>query len=596
MIWALAWLVCVGVPGYINFDRTSLLLFWPASGVSVAAFHITPYRHWISLTLAMLMANIAAILFFEFGLFLSIGFIVANISQGFLCGGMAKIVLDPGREVRSTVSQPMQLFASTFAGTLIAMIMTWPFRENMTFENVTFWVFSSILGIMAVTPLIYLFGVRPHGWEVASINEQRIRTKVEFIFIFLGFYLLSWVVLSVDVVPLFWLLVVAQLFVVSRYGMSSVSVMICSFAAATLLKGELGQPLAGLLTMDRVPLLIVLQIFILCLCGSSIPMAAMFLARKRLSEQLNEKNEALNKSVIILSLAETLAGVGRWTYDWRTGEQSWSNQMFTMHGLSPTLGPDPGNMRHLMAGNGNDVFDQLNRRRDEREPFRIEYRIRAPDGGFRTLYMDAVNQFDAEGNRVSTFAVTMDVTEYRQREELLEAERARAVELAATAQHLANTDALTGLSNRRMVIQMLREGVRDARRGLGNIAIIIFDIDYFKKINDSYGHQMGDDVLVRVAQIAQQQARSSDLVGRIGGEEFVWLLRGVDNAEVGAMAERLRTAIQDGSSKDAMPRVTVSIGIASYTDRDTAESLLARADRALYSAKDKGRNCVQSAA
>lgn len=562
----------------------------------VAAFHATSYRHWTSLTLAMILANVAAIALFHFGPFMSIGFITANISQGFFCGGLAKIILDPQKVSRSAATQPIQLFASTFAGTLFAMLMTGPFRENITLEYTVFWVLSSVLGIMAVTPIIFMFGPRPRGWETANINAQRIKTKMEMIYILGGFFTLSWAVLSMNGVPLFWLLVIAQLFIVSRYGMSSVSVMIFSFAGATLLKGELGQPLAGFLAMDRLHLLIVLQVFLLILAASSIPMSAMFLTRKKLSEQLNEQNETLNKTVTILSLAETLAGVGRWSYDWRTGEQNWSNQMFIMHGLSPTLGPDPGNMRHLMADNGNEVFTQLNRHYDDREPFRIEYSIRASNGEFRTLYMDAINQFDTEGKRISTFAVTIDVTEYRRREELLEAERARAVELAATAQHLANTDALTGLSNRRRVIKMLREGVRDSRRGLYSLAIIIFDIDYFKKVNDSYGHQMGDEVLVRVAQITKRQARESDLVGRIGGEEFVWLLRGADTAEVESLAERLRCAIEDGSSRDNMPHVTVSMGIAIFTDRDTPEGLFARADRALYAAKNNGRNCIQIAA
>jgi diguanylate cyclase (GGDEF)-like protein len=194
------------------------------------------------------------------------------------------------------------------------------------------------------------------------------------------------------------------------------------------------------------------------------------------------------------------------------------------------------------------------------------------------------------------FAVAMDVTERARREEALELARKRAVLLAAEAQKLAMTDALTGLANRRSTLDWLGRFLRVSNKDGTPLALVIFDIDHFKAINDCFGHPTGDAVLVRVAELARQQVRGEDLVGRIGGEEFVWMLPGVSPPQARELAERLRAAIEFGSADGDLPRVTVSVGLAQFRAGDTAEKLLARADAALYVAKDGGRNKVHRAA
>lgn len=126
--------------------------------------------------------------------------------------------------------------------------------------------------------------------------------------------------------------------------------------------------------------------------------------------------------------------------------------------------------------------------------------------------------------------------------------------------------------------------------------MIAFDIDHFKQVNDRFGHAAGDKVLQRVAEIACGEARASDLVGRIGGEEFVWILpdAGLDVARGAAL--RLRRAIERGSGNVELPTVTASIGFATWAQGDDTASLLARADAALYAAKGAGRNKVKQAA
>jgi diguanylate cyclase (GGDEF)-like protein len=128
------------------------------------------------------------------------------------------------------------------------------------------------------------------------------------------------------------------------------------------------------------------------------------------------------------------------------------------------------------------------------------------------------------------------------------------------------------------------------------LAVLIFDIDHFKRVNDTYGHQTGDEVIRKVAGTARAVIKAEDLVGRIGGEEFVCLLSGVGGREARALAERLCRAIASGTEQAICPGVTISLGLALLRPGDSVETLMRRADAALYEAKENGRNQVRRAA
>ncbi len=159
---------------------------------------------------------------------------------------------------------------------------------------------------------------------------------------------------------------------------------------------------------------------------------------------------------------------------------------------------------------------------------------------------------------------------------------------------IASSDHLSGaLSRRAFMAQAIAEAER-ARRYDRPLSLAVLDIDFFKKVNDTYGHAAGDVAIKRIAEAAMAAVRGSDAVGRIGGEEFALLMpeTTADNARL--FAERLRATIE-GLDIDAPPkiRVTVSIGVAQFDgDAEKIEATLARADRALYAAKHAGRNRV----
>ncbi|MDJ0741040.1 MAG: GGDEF domain-containing protein [Gammaproteobacteria bacterium] len=154
---------------------------------------------------------------------------------------------------------------------------------------------------------------------------------------------------------------------------------------------------------------------------------------------------------------------------------------------------------------------------------------------------------------------------------------------------LATTDYLTGAVNRRRLVEILDEQIGQCERYGQPLSLILLDLDRFKQLNDTHGHDAGDQQLVRVARLVQTRVRQTDCFARLGGEEFVVLTPQTDAAAAGAIAEKLRQALDDERTR---PVVTASFGVVEYRPGETRTSLLKRADAALYQAKARGRNCV----
>jgi len=180
-------------------------------------------------------------------------------------------------------------------------------------------------------------------------------------------------------------------------------------------------------------------------------------------------------------------------------------------------------------------------------------------------------------------------------ERIVEMER-RLAEARDRFRTQATRDALTGLSNRMDIMEILdRELGRTAREG-NALAVIMVDLDHFKRINDTYGHPAGDTVISEAARRMSEAVRVYDAVGRYGGEEFIVVLPGADLQTAGRVAERLRRAICERSvaSKVGALDVSASLGVAATNGNGllSAEELVKRADTALYQAKEEGRNRV----
>lgn len=211
--------------------------------------------------------------------------------------------------------------------------------------------------------------------------------------------------------------------------------------------------------------------------------------------------------------------------------------------------------------------------------FRGEHEYYRKDGSIMTGELQVIPHVDADGNVVEILGVTRDISERKRFE--------------ADLTQLAVTDPLTGLWNRRRTSELLAADLAQAQRHGQALTLLMVDVDHFKVINDTHGHQTGDRVLIEVADRLREHVRGTDVVGRWGGEEFVILLRFCGLRDGMAAAEKLRRQIADVPF-ESMFSITVSIGAAELDAADDLTSWLGRADAALYQAKRAGRNAVRA--
>ncbi len=164
-----------------------------------------------------------------------------------------------------------------------------------------------------------------------------------------------------------------------------------------------------------------------------------------------------------------------------------------------------------------------------------------------------------------------------------------------TARNESNTDSLTSLANRKKFDNEMRKSLEDMREKGTDLTLLIVDIDHFKNFNDTWGHQTGDQILRLVAQTLKNGLKGADLPARYGGEEFAVILPNTNKQDAFTVAEQIREAIAakeliKRSTGENLGRLTVSIGIAQATQDDISATLIERSDKALYRAKDTGRN------
>ncbi len=191
--------------------------------------------------------------------------------------------------------------------------------------------------------------------------------------------------------------------------------------------------------------------------------------------------------------------------------------------------------------------------------------------------------------RTVRLEIATDITDRKRMEDDLRAAKHE-------AEQLAHKDELTGLNNRRAFFELGNRAFKQARRFSHPISIIMLDVDHFKKINDSYGHAMGDRVLQAISEPLRIMVREIDIVARMGGEEFAFVLPETRLNDAANLAERIRRAIESLqlTVEGAAIGVTASLGVACSEDgKESLDTLLTKADDALYVAKKKGRNQVK---
>ena len=591
----LLWIALAFASTTLRDKGGAMLLLWLPTAVQVASLYATPRKRWPLLLGTLYAVQVSYSLWRGVPFVPASGIAFANLVEALICAYLGIRVLGGRAKSPQTFAHVAGLFGAALMGCAAGMLISATVVPGRTLAEPLHWYLSSVLAVLTATPvLLYL-----RQW--VGFGDQNVRfweagRHRGFLLTMGGMLALAALILASPVRGLTPVLFVAIVFAVFRYGQLAAACGVIAYAAAGVVASLGGHSPAPYLDIDPAAAGLVLQGQMLLMLATALPLAAMLLTRDRLEGGLRRSNDELRANLTILNLTKTLAGIGRWQYNLETGEQNWSEKMLELNGLAPDLAPDPGDIRELLPDGGAELFGKLAEHHQTRIPYSFDYSVRHPDGSEHMLKMNVFNEFDPDGVRIALFAVAMDVTEQVRRERALKHAREQAIEQAVEAQKLAKTDPLTGLANRRATIGWLESMMNSSLQIDEPLAVLMFDIDHFKRINDTYGHQTGDEVLCQIAEIARAEIRAEDLVGRIGGEEFVCILSGVGGREARALAQRVCRAIARGTERASCPGVTISVGLALLRAGDTVETLMRRADTALYEAKEGGRNQVRRAA
>ncbi|MDD3093939.1 MAG: sensor domain-containing diguanylate cyclase [Clostridia bacterium] len=218
--------------------------------------------------------------------------------------------------------------------------------------------------------------------------------------------------------------------------------------------------------------------------------------------------------------------------------------------------------------------------------YEVEYRIKAKDGSYRWYYdRGKITKYDKNNKPELIAGIVFDITEKKMLEEKLEQQNKQLYELSLT-------DGLTKVRNHRALIQILEEEIRKSDESDKPLSIALFDLDFFKKVNDTKGHLCGDEVLVDLGRIMMQNVRSSDTVGRYGGEEFMMIFPGTSLDYAKEICEKIRLAVEEFKFSCDL-KVTISAGVCEY-DKTGISDAIRRVDTLLYKAKNNGRNRIEA--
>ena len=581
MMACLAFKISEGVGGFATI--------WPASGVFVSGLVIARPSHTAAMACAVAAASLAANLLFGATFAMALSFTFANILEGLL---VSQLVI-------RTAGKPHGLddtrwlatfFGATLIGSLVSSIVATVLAGGLAPVFFVSWFMTVSLGILIITPLVVTIA---NGWRQ---NHPTPNTALQLLALAVSVAAVSSLVLSLEDGRFLFLPMIAVIAATYMFGARGAALSISVIAIVATLKTDFSGPVLGSVGLSSDTLF--LQFFLLSLLCAAWPLSALMAEKARLIEQYAEANK-------FLRMAETAARIGHWHMGPNNTSLFWSEVVYRIHGIDPNwLVVD--NTKHLQNDSSLGLYHSDDRDRvrgilvsamDRHQRFSYEARIVRPDGTIRHISSTGHPRYSAAGEFDGLFGTFQDVTEQAETLAALQFARNTALSEADIARGLSETDELTGMANRRKALGELRAAVRATEHDNSPLSLAIFDIDYFKLVNDQYGHHIGDEVLKRVATIVSAQLRPTDLVGRLGGEEFLVILPGQDGPGGFSIIERIRLRIESEEwTATGLPQITVSAGITTVSSGDQIEDALKRADHALYRAKNDGRNLLRAAA
>jgi diguanylate cyclase (GGDEF)-like protein/PAS domain S-box-containing protein len=548
-----------------------IALMWLANGPLIAALATISYRRWPSLIGAALIGSAAASLAVSPLSSVAPIFAAANISEAMIAAwlirrfrvdrslfnGAASIGLFL---VAAVIAAP--LVSGAFAAIVLGMLL--PLDSAATLFD---WQLGHGVGNLIATPLALLFARAEVDWRLFRAGHGAWRTVGCLLLVagtaFGVFYQSRLPLLFLPIVPL-----LVATFSMQRFGAASGVLIIALVGGMMTLSGS-GPTV--LIHGDQAIQLQFLQFYLAVLFLTAMPVAATLRQRDRLTLDLGESEAryrllADNATDIMLTLEPD--GTIRFASP-SVLELGYFEPEALIGVNAATLVHEPDRARvsgvHIAALRAPD------------RTFTVEYRATRADGSLGWFEANTRAVPGADGTVGAVVSVLRALDERKERE--AELERAAA------------SDPLTGLLNRAAFRRVASEAMAAARQGTPS-TLALLDLDHFKAINDTHGHGVGDDALLMVADLLREHVRAGDVVGRVGGEEFAVLFRGLGYVAAAPICDRIRVMLSEQCLPGGDIGVTMSAGLAELCPGFGLDPIFAAADRALYRAKAAGRNRI----
>jgi diguanylate cyclase (GGDEF)-like protein/PAS domain S-box-containing protein len=560
--------------------RGAIAVFCCADAVLLSALLLRPTRSWWRSIAACMIAVFAANLLTSRGVGLALVFAVGNMATPLAAATlMRRIAGDDATRTDTPASVAIfVLVAGLLAPALGALVGGAIVHRAFGLPFPIAWIewfAAEAAGILLGTPLLLMLW-KDELWDwVARIDRRRSPAAVALLLAVVVGSLIAFHSGFASLLFLPSLLVIVAAFCIGRVG-AAVSVLIVAVIGSSH-AGDAGQ--LALVAGDAHLQILFLHCYLAVVLLTALPVAASLEESRRLQEELADSE--MRYRAMAEHSADLVAWVdpqGRWRYV--------SPASRDMLGLAPErlIGKPMEEIVH--PDDVTRVIDHhaqtLASAGDART---ITYRSHHQDG--RLLWMEARTRamFGVNARLIGVQWTIRDVTAHKSIEAMLS--------------EAANSDPLTGLANRRAVFTVLARAIVQARATADPLCVSIIDLDHFKRINDSWGHETGDTALRMVAKECQKVIRQDDLLARLGGEEFALVMPATDLEAASRICERVRVTV-DGLavpvSEGGTIGLTLSAGLTALAASDNATGLVRAADRALYVAKRDGRNCIQIAA
>ena len=267
--------------------------------------------------------------------------------------------------------------------------------------------------------------------------------------------------------------------------------------------------------------------------------------------------------------------MGFWELDIQNNKLSWSNEIYEIFEIdADKIEPTYEGFLDAIHENDREMVDKAYiKSLEKKADYSIEHRLLMDDGRIKWVREECKTKYDTHGNELTSVGYIIDITEQRLLKEIY-------------------IDYLTKLNNRKSYNETIEKLLSQYKRYKTPFSIIMYDIDDFKRINDTYGHNVGDNVLVDMSAVIKSHIRDSDYIFRVGGEEFIILLTETQIDKAKLVSEKIRDSVEKDLKAIKDETITISIGLTEVKEDDTEDIIFMRVDKLLYKSKNSGKNKI----